>query len=80
MKLTILAFGITKDIVGSRTIDLELPENATVNELKQTLTNQFPKFGDLSSLRIAVNNEYGNTNVVLKENDEVALIPPVSGG
>jgi len=79
MKLTILAFGITKDIVGARTFELELPENATLDNLKQSLTSQFPKFGDLASLRIAVNNEYGNEDVMLKENDEVALIPPVSG-
>ena len=80
IKLKILAFGITKDILGASTIQIDLEQGATVADLKTHLIEQFPTMKDLNSLLIAVNNEYGDENLVLTERDDVALIPPVSGG
>ena len=80
MKINILAFGIAKDIVKGTTLELELPNGATVDELKQTLCEQFPEFNRLRSLQVAVNETYQEENFVLQEKDEVVLIPPVSGG
>ena len=80
MQLTILAFGITKDIVGGSSIQVDIPENQTVASLKDWLGNQYPAMKELQSLLIAVNEEYGDETHVLMETDEVALIPPVSGG
>lgn len=80
MQLNILAFGITKDIIGGSSIQVEVPENQTVAALKEWLCTQYPPMKELTSLLIAVNEEYGNEHHVLTETDEVALIPPVSGG
>ena len=80
MQLTILAFGITRDILGGPELKLELPEGATVEELKAELVRRFPEFSKLKALAVAVNSEYAVNGEMLKERDEVALIPPVSGG
>jgi molybdopterin converting factor subunit 1 len=80
MNLRILCFGITRDIIGQFEYATTLENGATVADLKQSLSLQFPDFQALKSLRIAVNSEYANENSVLKENDEIVLIPPVSGG
>ena len=80
MKLNLLLFGITKDIVGQSKLTHEVPEAATVPQLIDSLKQSYPEFENLSSMMVAVNNEYGQPHQVLHENDEIALIPPVSGG
>lgn len=81
--MTILLFGITKDIVGSSTLSLPLSSAnklKTVGELKTYLGNNYPKLSGLSSLAVAVNNSYARDSVKIDNFDEIALIPPVSGG
>lgn len=80
MSLKILAFGITKDILGASAIDIKIETGASVADLKTYLIKQYPPMGALRSLLIAVNNEYGDDTVILKSTDDIALIPPVSGG
>lgn len=80
MKCKIKAFGISKDIIGNKLLELELPEDSTVSDLKKHLFEKYSAFADLKSLYVALNNEYAVESVVLKEGDEIALIPPVSGG
>lgn len=80
MNLKILCFGITRDIIGQFEYVLSLPQDSTVADLKNQLSKQFPKFSTLKSLRIAMNEEYAEDAMTLKENDEIVLIPPVSGG
>jgi molybdopterin converting factor subunit 1 len=80
MKCRIKAFGISKEIVGSRLLELDIPEGYTVSDLKKELFEKYPKFQDLKSLYIALNNEYAKEDSKLKGDDEIALIPPVSGG
>lgn len=80
MKCTIKAFGITKDIIGKREIEIEVNEASTVADLKQLLESQYPELKGLRSLFIAVNNSYAKNETVLAQSDEIALIPPVSGG
>jgi molybdopterin converting factor subunit 1 len=80
MKCTIKAFGITREIVGSKVLEIEVPEGQTVAGLKEELMKRFPAFSGLRSMYIAVNQVYGEDESVLKEGDEIALIPPVSGG
>ncbi len=80
MVLEIMAFGITKDIVGKTLINFELPEGSSVKELKEQLETNYPRMQELKSLLIAVNEEYGDETHILSERDEIALIPPVSGG
>ncbi len=78
--LRIKAFGITRDILGDREVELPLNEGGTVGDLKAQLASAYPGVMELKSLFIAVNNEYADDTVVLNATDEVALIPPVSGG
>ncbi len=79
-KMKILAFGIAREIIGGSMIEIELAENATVTDLKQLLATQYPRLNRLNSLLIAVNMEYAQPHQTLKSTDEIALIPPVSGG
>ena len=80
MKLKVLLFGITRDIVGQSVLTHEVAEQATVPQLVESLKQRYPAFQDLNSMMVAVNNEYGQSDQLLHENDEIALIPPVSGG
>lgn len=84
--MTILLFGVTKDIVGSPSLSIpsssvtgrKLPGN--VKELRDFLGKAYPELGKLSSLAIAVNNSYAKDDTEINSYDEIALIPPVSGG
>ncbi len=80
--MEVLLFGIAKDIVGKSSFRFNADElaPATVSELKDRLKGSFPGFGKLSSLAVAVNSTYAEDADQLKEGDEIAIIPPVSGG
>ena len=80
--MNVLFFGIAKDIVGSSQISFsdELKKPKSVAALKQQLIDSYPEFSKLSSLAVAVNSEYATDDVSLESTDEIAIIPPVSGG
>jgi molybdopterin converting factor subunit 1 len=78
-KYKVKAFGVTKDIVGGREITLELT-GQTVAALRQALEEKYPDLITLRSLFVAVNNTYAENEDRIAEGDEIALIPPVSGG
>ena len=80
MYIEIIAFGIAKDLLGSKRVHLSLDEAGTVGMARQKLMEQYPGFKTLASLQLAVNAEYVTDDHLLQENDEVVLIPPVSGG
>jgi sulfur-carrier protein len=78
-KYNIKAFGVTKEILGTKESVVEADAN-TVAELRSYLMIKYPALEGLRSLFIAVNNSYAEDNTRLAETDEIALIPPVSGG
>ena len=80
MKIHVLLFGIATDLVGSNSLDFELNLETTVEGFKQKLQDQFPKLTEINSYAIAVNEAYASSGTLIKENDVVAIIPPVSGG
>lgn len=80
MKLTLKLFGITKEIIGQTELEYQISSSIDVASLKKKLTEEFPRLGDLRSLAIAVNGEYASKDLPLSEQDEIVLIPPVSGG
>lgn len=80
MEIDILAFGIAKDIFGSSSVSLQLGCAATTADLKTALEAKYPRLKQLASYMVAVNNEYAADNAPITEQDEVAIIPPVSGG
>ncbi|MBT8221514.1 MAG: MoaD/ThiS family protein [Bacteroidia bacterium] len=79
-KLKILAFGIARDIMGGSSVQFNIEMPTTTSKLKKALIDQFPEFIDVRSLAVAVNNEYSSGSDVILDGDEVAIIPPVSGG
>jgi molybdopterin converting factor subunit 1 len=81
MRVTVLFFGVLKDLVAIDGDALELPEGETVAGLVHQLRESASKQSDVwSALAVAVNREYASAARVLREGDEVALLPPVSGG
>ncbi len=80
MKINLIAFGIAKAIFKTNNLEIELTENATTNDLKFFLENKYPRLKQLSSYMIAINNEYSADNQQITSKDEIAIIPPVSGG
>jgi len=80
--MEVFLFGIAKDIAGKPTLDLSALEEKpnSVGELIQLMNDSYPELSKLSSLAVAVNGEYASNNVPLQSNDEIAIIPPVSGG
>ena len=80
MKLTIALFGITREIVGQPTLELTGTEGQSVGDLLAQLQLQYPALARLRSLAVAVNNDYADEATPLHAHDEIALIPPVSGG
>ena len=80
MKYKVSLFGITKDIVGDSVIEVEMGQLSDVQAVLDKLKEIFPKLKEIKSLMVAVNSEYAEGDLLLTEQDEIALIPPVSGG
>ena len=76
-KINIRLFGICREIVGSENLSIEA---STSTELIDKLKSDYPDLGQIHSLVLAVNQKYVNNDVALTSTDEIALIPPVSGG
>lgn len=80
MNLQVLFFGISADLTKQTKASFILSEGASVSEFKKTLQQQYPKLSQINSYSIAINESYATDEMILKENDIVAVIPPVSGG
>ena len=81
MKVSVRLFAGLKDLVGSRDIEMELSDGATVGDLRQQLSAQYPAVTPfLPTLVCAVEDEYVTEEHRLAEGADVSIIPPVSGG
>jgi molybdopterin converting factor subunit 1 len=81
MRVRVLFFGMLKDLVGRSSDWLELPDGASVRDLLAAYQSQIPRLQEsLPSLAVAVNQEYAGPDTKLTPDDEIALLPPVSGG
>ncbi len=81
MTVQLLYFGVLKDYFQAERDEVELPERATVGEVLRVLRERAASDAAVwKSLAVAVNREYAGLETVLKDGDEVALLPPVSGG
>ncbi len=79
MKITALFFGLTADLVGSRSIDVEFHGDATPNTVLRGIVAEHPALGPHRVL-IAVNEEYVSGDTLLRDGDELAIFTAVSGG
>jgi MoaE-MoaD fusion protein len=81
MLVHLLFFGMLKELTGKSGESLELPEGASVADVLAECAAKVPRITEaLPSLAVAVNRHYAGPATVLKSGDEVALLPPVSGG
>lgn len=81
MQISIRLFAILREAAGAADLVLDLPEGATVDSLGDPLLARYPALGrHLPRIAYAVNRNYASRDTLLHDGDEVALIPPVSGG
>ncbi|MFM8914562.1 MAG: MoaD/ThiS family protein [Flammeovirgaceae bacterium] len=79
MELTIKTFGVARDMMGGSEVRFDFT-GKNVFELKQALQFRYPPLAGLRSVLIAVNQQYGEDEQRINPTDEIAIIPPVSGG
>lgn len=81
MRIRVLFFGVLHDIVGRREDSLEVPEGTRLDTIFERYAERFPRLRDISGSVIpALNQQFSSLSVPLSEGDEVAFLPPVSGG
>src|SRR5215469_9102164 len=81
MRARVLFFGMLKDIAGRSSEDAEFPAGADLRAVFQAYASRFPRMGELaSSIVIARNHEFSDPSAKLQDGDEIAFLPPVSGG
>ena len=81
LNITLRLFAGYRERVGQSVLELTMPEGATAGTVARWVVDQYPGIvGGPSALVIAVNQEYQSHDYALADGDEVALIPPVSGG
>jgi len=81
ISINIKPFASYREMIGEKGIVMNLPEGASVSALISDLVDKYPGLKPVESkMVVAVNYEYQGHNYILRSDDEVALIPPVSGG
>jgi molybdopterin converting factor subunit 1 len=81
MQVTIRLFARLRDLAGAGTFTYELPEGATVRSAWQALVAAHPALAPFeAAVSSAINLEYAKMTAAVHEGDEVAFLPPVSGG
>ncbi|UTR15389.1 molybdopterin converting factor subunit 1 [Salipaludibacillus sp. LMS25] len=77
--INVLLFAELEEKVGKRTLNIA-ETSITLSALRRKLMTEYPELTGLSSAMIAINEEYADETTVAKDGDQVAFIPPVSGG
>jgi molybdopterin synthase catalytic subunit len=81
MRVRVLFFGMLKDLAGRPSDVIDLRQGASIRDLLEHYETRIPRLKEsLSSLAVAVNQQYADPDMELRADDEVALLPPVSGG
>jgi len=81
MKIKIRLFARYRELIGSPETNLEVQSGITSGTFKNQIENFFPQLKNHApNLLIAINGEFVDSNLTLKEGDEVAILPPLSGG
>lgn len=81
MRVTVRLFARLRDIVGASELDRALPAGSTVRNVWEGLVADFPALdGYMASVSAAVNADYARMDAPVTDGDEVAFLPPVSGG
>lgn len=81
MTLTVHLFARARELAGADAVTVTLPAGSTVAELRCGVAAQFPALAGLLTVSaLAVNHDFAEDTRVLDPADELAVIPPVSGG
>ena len=81
IRVTVKFFALARDLAGTDRAVFDLPADATTFLMMNLLVDRYPRLAGLRNhLRLAVNSAYAGGSAPLADNDEVAVIPPVSGG
>jgi molybdopterin converting factor subunit 1 len=77
----LLFFATLRDRAGTKSMELDIPVDLTIEGLKNKLSNEYPNLREaMSSVLITINREYAFDEAVIPPNAELAMFPPVSGG
>ena len=79
LKVKILPFAFYRELLDRSEVEVATAKGATLADLKESLDRTFPRFRDYQPL-MAINGEMKPLDAHLREGDEVALLPPFSGG
>ena len=81
MHVTIRLFARLRELAGAGELTRQIPEGSSASDVWHALTAEFPAMTDYGrSISCAVNEEYSRLTATLRDGDEVAFLPPVSGG
>ena len=81
INIRILYFAFIKDLTGVRADTMILPYGSTINKLLTNILDTYPQINNILKLiKVSVNYKVVDVNTILKDGDEVALLPPISGG
>ncbi len=81
MRVRVRLFATYREIAGEGAVPWTLPEGARLRELLEALVRAYPRLADhADTMLLAVNLKYAAPDIVLHDGDEVAVMPPVSGG
>lgn len=81
--VTVKFFAMLKNKVGKETVELSVNEALSLEEFKESVKKAFPEIADYLTgkrLLISVNEEFADKDTIIKDGDEVGLLPPFSGG
>ena len=81
MTIRVLLFAKLRDAAGADSVTMDLPPDATIADLRRRLADTYPELvGLMERSAVAVNHDFADDLRRLQSGDEVAIIPPVSGG
>ena len=78
--IQIKTFGIAREIVGGSVASVAISDGTSVQQVKQQLIEQHPALATIGTFRLAVNQAFAQNDDLVRVGDEIAIIPPVSGG
>jgi molybdopterin converting factor subunit 1 len=81
VKVRLRFFAVLKEVVGQDEIEKDVPDGTTARGLLDTMVTEFPKLGRYADVtQVAVNHELVDSEYKVEPEDEIAFLPPVSGG
>lgn len=80
-RVKLLFFATLRDRAGTKSMELDIPADLTVQGLKDKISSEYPNLKEtMSSVLITINREYAFDDAVIPPDAELAMFPPVSGG